>query len=62
MIGIHHAALFGKLRLQALACHGIAQEQRAEFSSSMKKQFGSLSAALRPVPPPRRNPAHTPRP
>ena len=26
MIRIHHAALFGKLRLQALACNGIAQE------------------------------------
>ena len=26
---IHHAALFGKLRLQPLACHRIAQEQGA---------------------------------
>ncbi|VAU68790.1 Uncharacterised protein [Klebsiella pneumoniae] len=29
MIGIHHAALFDKLRLQALASNRIAQEQRA---------------------------------
>ncbi|SAH11160.1 Uncharacterised protein [Enterobacter hormaechei] len=29
MIGIHHAALLGKLRLQALASNRIAQEQRA---------------------------------
>ena len=29
MIGIHHAALFGKLRFQAFTCHRIAQEQRA---------------------------------
>ena len=29
MLRIHHAALFGKLRLQALARHRIAQEQGA---------------------------------
>ena len=29
MIGIHHAALFGKLRLQPLACNGVAQEKGA---------------------------------
>ena len=29
MIGIHHAALCGKLRLQPLACHRVAQEQGA---------------------------------
>lgn len=48
MIGIHHAALSGKLCLQALARHRVAQNRVREFSSSMKKQFGSLSAALRP--------------
>ena len=29
MIGIHHAALFGKLCLQPLACNGVAQEKGA---------------------------------
>jgi hypothetical protein len=29
MIGIDHASLVGKLRFQALACDGVAEEQRA---------------------------------
>ena len=49
MIGIDHASLAGKLRFQALACDGIAEEQRARVLIIDKEAVGVPFGGFTPL-------------